>query len=134
MCGKSASTTSSSSPDPQAYAQYSSLLNRAGSVAQTPFQSYGGEFVSPLNQQQQQAGSNINQYAGFAQPYISQAAQYATQAAQPLTGAQIAQYQSPYTQQVVNATQAEFNNQNQQQLEGVRGNAAAQGALGGDRE
>src|SRR5882672_2974708 len=134
MGGKSTTTNTSTSPNPQAMAAYSNLLNQAGQVAATPFSTYGGEFTAPLNAQQQQAGSNINQYAGFAQPYIQQAAGYANQAAQPLTAAQIAQYQSPYTQQVVNATQAQFQNQNQQQLEGVRGNAAAQGALGGDRE
>jgi hypothetical protein len=134
MCGKSQTSTTSSAPNPEAMAAYEKLLQQAGQVAQTPFQQYGGEFVAPLNAQQQQAGSNINQYAGFAQPFIQQAAGYANQAAQPLTAADIARYQSPYTQQVVNATQAQFNNQNQQQLENVRGNAAAQGALGGDRE
>jgi hypothetical protein len=134
MCGKSQTSTTSSAPNPEAMQAYQDLLQRAGQVAQTPFVPYTGEFVAGLNQQQQNAGSNINQYAGFAQPFIQQAAGYANQAAQPLTAADIARYQSPYTQQVVNATQAQFNNQNQQQLENVRGNAAAQGALGGDRE
>src|SRR5882672_9293311 len=134
MGGKSTTTNTSTSPNPQAMAAYSNLLNQAGQVAATPFSTYGGEFTAPLNAQQQQAGSNINQYAGFAQPYIQQAAGYANQAAQPLTASNINQYLSPYTQDVVNATQAQFNNQNQQQLNMVRGNAAAQGALGGDRE
>jgi hypothetical protein len=134
MCGKSQTSTTSSAPNPEAMQAYQDLLQRAGQVAQTPFVPYTGEFVAGLNQQQQNAGSNINQYAGFAQPFIQQAAGYANQAAQPLTAADIARYQSPYTQDVVNATQAQFNNQNQQQLENVRGNAAAQGALGGDRE
>src|SRR5207302_3433631 len=62
-----------------------------------------------------------------------QGAAYANAAAQPLTSAQIQQYQSPYTQSVVDATMAEFANVNAQQQQGVIGNAAAQGALGGDR-
>lgn len=126
-------TTSSSAPDPQAYAAYSSLLNRASGVASTPYQPYGGELVAPVNAQQQTGINNINQSAGFAQPYIQQASQYANQAAQPLTAQQIAQYQSPYTQQVVDATQAQFSNQNAQQQNALVGNAASQGALGGDR-
>lgn len=134
MCKGSQTTSSTSAPNPQAMAAYTDLLGRAAGVASTPFTPYGGEFVAPLNAQQNQAGANINANAGFAQPYIQQGAQYATAAAQPISPAQIAQYQSPFTQQVVNATQAQFNNQNQQQLENVRGNAVAQGALGGDRE
>jgi hypothetical protein len=135
MCGKGSNTqTTTSAPNPQAMAAYSDLLGRASGVANLPFQQYGGEFVAPMNAQQQQAGQNINQYAGFALPFINQAAGYANQAAQPITAANINQYQSPYIQDVVNATEAQFNNQNQQQLNMVRGNAAAQGALGGDRE
>lgn len=45
----------------------------------------------------------------------------------------IGQYMSPYNQQVVQATQAEFNNQNAQQQAGVVGNAVSSGAWGGDR-
>lgn len=57
----------------------------------------------------------------------------ATAASTPLTQAQIQQYQNPYTQNVINATQAQFNNQNQQQQQQLSGNAIAQGALGGNR-
>lgn len=46
----------------------------------------------------------------------------------------LAQWEDPYTQQVVKATQAEFQNQNQQQATQLAGNAASQGAYGGDRE
>jgi hypothetical protein len=51
----------------------------------------------------------------------------------PVTAAQIANYESPYTQAVVNSTQAQFNNQNAQQQQQVVGNAISQGAFGGDR-
>lgn len=126
-------TTQQSAPSPQAMQAYQDLLARAGGVSQTPYQGYTGEMVAPINAQQTAGISNINQNAGFAQPYIQQAAGYATQAANPITGAQIQQYQDPYTQQVVDATMAQFANQNAQQQQGVLGNAAAQGALGGDR-
>lgn len=57
----------------------------------------------------------------------------AVNAAQPIGSQQIGSYLNPYTQQVVNATQAQFNNANAQQQQGVLSNAASQGALGGDR-
>lgn len=133
MCKSNNTTTSTTAPNAQAMQAYQDLLSRAGGVSQTPYTPYGGEFVAPVNAQQQTGVNAINQNAGFAQPYIQQAAGYANQAAAPITGAQIAGYQSPYTQQVVQATEAQFNNQNAQQQSALTGNAAAQGALGGDR-
>lgn len=108
-------------------------MARASGVGNLPYTPYGGELTAPINAQQQQGIGAINQGAGFAQPYIQQAHDYAAQAATPLTQQQIQQYQSPYTQSVVDATMRQFNNQNQQQQQNVIGNAAAQGALGGDR-
>ena len=127
-------TTNTNTPNPQAMAGYQDVLARAQGVANTPFSTYGGEFVAPVNQQQQAGISGINQNAGFASPYFDEAHGYATQAAQPLSAADIQRYQSPYTQQVVDATQRQFANMNAQQMQGVKGNAIAQGALGGDRE
>lgn len=45
----------------------------------------------------------------------------------------IAAWTDPFTSSVVNATQAEFNNQNAQAQSQLAGNAASQGAWGGDR-
>lgn len=134
--GKGNTTTTSSSstsPNPQAAGLYSNLLNQIQSVAATPYQAYTGQLVAPVNAQQQTGIGNINANAGFATPYVQQAAGLATGAANPLSGAQIGQYMSPYTQNVVNATQAQFNNQNQQQQAQLTGNQIAQGALGGNR-
>jgi hypothetical protein len=126
-------TVSTQTPNPAAMSSYYNLLNQAGRVAQTPYDPYGGELVAGVNAQQMQGIGNINANAGFAQPYIAQAGQYAQEAAAPISAAQIQQYESPYTQDVVNATQAQFANTNAQQQSQVQGNAAAQGALGGDR-
>jgi len=135
MCGKGSQTqTSTSAPNPQAMQLYQNLLTQAQSVAGTPYTPYTGELVAPINQQQSQGIAGINNTAGFALPNIQTALGYANAAAQPITAQNIAQYTNPYTESVVNATQAQFNNQNQQQLQGVRGNAIAQGALGGNRE
>lgn len=130
---KTTTTQSSSHADPQAEAAYRSLISRAATVANTPYQAYSGELTAPINAQQQTAISNINANAGFAQPYIQQAAGLATDAANPISPEQIAAYQDPYTQSVIDATQAQFNNQNQQAQQGVLSHAAVQGALGGNR-
>lgn len=113
---------------------YSDLLTQAQNTAATPYTPYSGEMVAPFNAQQNAGVAGINSYSDFAQPYIQQAAGMATNAAKPLTAAQIQQYESPYTQQVVDATQNQFNSQNATQMQGVKGNAIAQGALGGNRE
>lgn len=135
MCGpKTNTTTTQTQPNANAMAAYQNLLGTAqGTVNNNPFQSYSGQFVAPVNEQQYGGIGGINQYAGFAQPYIQQAAGLATSAAAPIGPNQINQYLNPYTQQVVNATEAQFNNQNAQQQQQVLGNAALQGALGGDR-
>ena len=54
-------------------------------------------------------------------------------AASSFTPTAVQQWESPYTSDVVNATQAEFNNQNAQQQSTLAGNAISQGAWGGDR-
>lgn len=125
---------STTRPDDQAYAAYQNLLQRASGVASTPYQPYTGELVAPVNAQQNLGIGSINASAGYAQPYYTSAIQQAQNASQPLTAAGIQQYMSPYTQNVVDATQAQFNNQNAQALQQVKGNAIAQGALGGNRE
>jgi hypothetical protein len=88
------------------------------------------------NQQYTQAASANLQ--GALSPYQTQAAQGfagGSQAIDPTqySGAAIQGFQSPYTQQVVDATQAQFNTQNAQAQTALSGNAASKGALGGDR-
>lgn len=73
----------------------------------------------------------------MAQPYINTAAGYAAQGAAPVANVganDINQYMSPYQNAVINSTMANINETNQQQYQGIRGNAASVGALGGSRE
>lgn len=114
-------------------ALYQKLLQQAQGVAATPYTPYGGELVAPINAQQQQGIAGVNAAANSAQPYMNKAYQYAQDAAQPITQQQIEQYMSPYTKNVVDATQNQFNSQNAQQQQKLLGNAIAQGALGGNR-
>lgn len=135
MCKGSSTSTSNTSytPNAQALSAYSQLLSQAQGVASTPYQAYTGELVAPVNQQESTGISGVNQYANYSLPSTQTALGLAQSAASPITASQISQYESPYTQQVVNATQAEFNNQNAQQAQQVNSNAIAQGAMGGNR-
>src|ERR1700733_1221996 len=127
------STTTTGSPSPYAQSDLNSIMSLARQDQSLPFQGTQLQ-TAPVNAQQYQGIGGINQYANYAQPGISQAANWINQSAQPISSSQINQYMSPYTQDVVNSTQAQFNNQNQQQLQNVRGNAISQGAFGGNRE
>lgn len=81
------------------------------------------------NQYQTEAGSNQSTIASGdqLQPGVSASSNIATNG---LTPSQISQYMSPYISNVVNPTIAAQNIQNQQGLSNLRGNQAAQGALG----
>lgn len=155
-CGSSKTTTASTTtaPPPQYSQAYSQLQSQAAQTAAQPLQQYQGNIVAGFSPDQQSAFSGINAAQGAAQPYLNQASanlnaataplwanttQYSPQAAAQYTPTAqqysqgISQYQSPYTQQVVDATQAQFNNQNAQQFNQANGSAAAAGAFGGDR-
>lgn len=133
--GKGSNTTTSTSTsraDPQAEAAYRDLITRAQGIASTPYQAYSGDLTAAVNSQQNAGISGVNAAAGYASPYITQAAGMATNAAGPIDAAAIQRYQNPYTQQVVDATTAQMRNEFGQQHAGLTSNAISQGALGGN--
>jgi hypothetical protein len=83
-----------------------------------------GQYTNPATGLYQQSVQN-----GINPLYVGSSQVNPTQ----FSAGQVNQYESPYTQQVVGATQAEFNNENAQQQQGVVGNAISAGAWGGDR-
>lgn len=131
MCkgNQKATTTSTNMPDPAAYALYQRLLSRAEGVSNTPYTPYGGDLVAPINAQQQLGIDAIN----ATSPFFNQAMQLSSNIATPLTAAEIQQYQDPFTQSVVNATQNQFNVANEEARQKLMASAAAQKALGGNR-
>lgn len=140
-------TTSSTAPPQQFLDAYSSLLGRASNAANSPLQTYGGTQVAPFNQTQNNAFGIIGNQAnaaqnvgGIAQPYINQGVQKFDQATQPLwsnlpqfSAANVNQYMSPYTQDVINATQTQFNQNNAVDQSKLSSDAIHAGAFGGDR-
>lgn len=122
-------TIQSTAPNPAAMKAYQDLMSRASGVANTPYNPYGGQLTAGVNAQQNLGIGNINSASQAGQPYFD----YASSMAHPLSQSDIERYQNPYTQNVVDATQAQFNRQNAQQQEGLKGRAIAQGSLGGSR-
>jgi hypothetical protein len=132
--GGTNTVTQQSSPPAQYLQGYSNTLSQAQGVAAQPYQPYSGNIVAPLTGNQEQAYYNTayNNPAQAFTPYSNTSQNYLSQATQPLYST-VGAYESPYTADVVNATQNQFNNQNAIQQQQVVGNAAAQGAWGGDR-
>lgn len=135
MGGKNQTTNSSSSSTytPTGASQLQDIWDKVQSAASTPYQAYTGQQVAGLDPTQLQGVSNVNSSIGSAQPLFNQAIQYGQQGAAPIDQSAIDRYQSPYTNSVINATQANFNEDNAQQQQQLLGNAAMKGALGGDR-
>lgn len=134
MGSKSQTQTTSQTTTPVNQQALQDIYKTVSGAASTPYQAYNGELVAPVNQQQTAGINAINNAAGYASPYIQNAANLVQGAANPLTASQIQQYQNPYTQSVINATQAQFNDQNAQAQNALKGSAASAGALGGDRQ
>ena len=134
MGSKTQTSTSNQTSTPVNQAALQSIYGQVANAASTPFTPYSGELTAGINGQQTAGINTINQGANAAQPYYAQAGQLASSAANPLTSAEIQQFQNPYIQNVVSATQAQFNDQNGQQQNSLKGTAAQQGALGGDRQ
>ena len=95
----------------------------------------------PAQQQAYQMATTQGQGIGAFQPYISQAGAYDTAAAGALgtagglSGSQAYQgFMSPYQQDVIDATLAEYDSQAAAGITGIGQNAAMSGNLGGGRE
>lgn len=71
--GKGGSSVQTMQVPPEVMARYNAVNARAEAVASKPFQRYGGEFVAPINAQQQTGIAGINAAANMAQPYYADA-------------------------------------------------------------
>ena len=134
--GKGGSTVQSTQIPPEVLARYNAVNSKAEEVAQTPFQQYNGEFVAGLNPTQNAGVQATSDYSQSAQPYYGAGAGLtlgASQGVGPVSQGQIGYYQNPYTQSVVNSTEAALNQQFGQQNAQLQSQAIKGGAFGGDR-
>lgn len=139
--GKGGTTTQTVTIPQEVMDRYRNVNNLAEQVASRPFQAYSYDpnaFVAELSSTQQAGINRVNQNAGAAQPYFQQAGQMTLDSAGPVNAEQwspeaIQRYMSPYIQNVADTTMAQLGNVNQQQMEGLKGDAIRAGAFGGDR-
>ena len=148
-----------SAPPPQFLNAYQNAMNYAQGAVNNPEVNPVAP-VAPMTDQQYAGITNVNSMQGSENPYNALANNYIQQSQnqllpqyQPYAGAaqglyqqgaqqinptqfsagNVNQYLSPYNQDVVQATEAQFANTNAQQQQGVTGNAVSAGAWGGDR-
>ena len=136
MCGGTSTTTQSVSIPPEVLARYNSVNARAESVANTPFQQYGGQFVAGLTPTQQAGIAGTSAAANAAQPYYGAATGLTLSGAQdvgPLSQNQISYYQNPFTQSVVDPTLKALQQQQGQERSNLATQAIRSGGFGGDR-
>lgn len=139
--GSGTNTVTNQSQPPQAVMNaYNQALSSAQTASSAPLQQYQGPLVAGFTPDQTSAFNTVDQLQGVSQPYINQAQGLIQQGTQPLwNGVQqfspsaVQQYQSPYTQQVLNSQIGLEQNQDAQQQSALKGNAISQGAWGGDR-
>ena len=131
--GKGSTTKSSSAPPPEIMEAYKKSLGMAQQVVGQPYQQYTAPLVAGMNQNQQQAISNVKNAQGMALPFIQQGAQYTNQAAQGVNPGMINQFMSPYLNNVVGATQRNLLESNAQQQAAMKAGSIQSGAFGGDR-
>ena len=91
--GANASNKANESAYNTMMAPYRQELSQAQSIADQPFQQYGGALTAPLSDQEVQAGRLAGTTADEAQMYRNRAGT-------PFSGAAIQQYMNPYTQAV----------------------------------
>lgn len=121
MGGKSSQSSSTVTIPPEVLARYNAVNQRADEVTNRPYQNYTGQFVAPVNEQQQQGIAGVNAAANQAQPYYGAATGQLTQAQNAAQGYNRAATGNIYgAQNVGNA----YANQSSQSLQGA-GQAAA---------
>lgn len=94
---------------------------------------YGGERLAPLTTEQQLARQASIGQAGAFGPDLQRSRQFALRGASPITAQEIQQFQSPYTQAVLQTTLDELDRRQQISNQKLSDQAVKSGAFGGAR-
>ena len=94
---------------------------------------YGGERLAPLTTEQQLARQASIQQAGAFGPDLQRSRQFAMRGASPITAQEIQQFQSPFTQAVLQTTLDELDRRQQIADQRLADQAVKSGAFGGAR-
>ena len=121
--------------NPWSQQQWQDQFNRVqDSMTNNPVQAYTGQMVAGLDPLEQQARSMYQNQMGSYNAGLDQSLTDMNGAGlQADFGSVADQYMNPYERQVIDATLADINHQNDMQNAATRGRAAASGAYGGNR-
>lgn len=133
---------STAAPPPYVASAYQNLLAQGNQVAATPYSNYTGPLVAGFNPDQATAMNTVASTNGMTVPFENAGAQYAAAGAQSIypqlqqfNSQNLQQYMDPNTQNVINTTMAQINQNDAQQQSQLMGQAIQSGAspFGGDR-
>lgn len=132
------SSTSTTTPHPEAMAAYQNVLGQASNVAQIPYSPYQGQQVAGFTPDQLAAFQGTRESQGIADPYIQNATGLVNQSlgfADPsrFNASELSRYYNPYQQNVIDATMANMKEMNASQQNQLTGDAIMKGYMGGDR-
>lgn len=113
--------------------KFQNLANSAETTAGAAYNPATSKSVAGFSDDQLAGMQGVRDNAGIWAPFTQASADLASQASGPLTGQNIQNYMNPFQNQVLDATMSRINQNNQQQMKNVTGNAAMQSALGNDR-
>ena len=108
-------------------------LSRALTDQGRQYVPYGGERLAPLTQEQQLARQAAVQQAGAFGPDLQRSRAFAMRGASPITAQEIQQFQSPFTQAVLQTTLDELDRRQQIADQRLADQAVKSGAFGGAR-
>lgn len=127
----STTTQNITTAPPYVQAGLESLVTRGQQISEQPYEAFPGQRIEgfdPLEEQAfNQVASTQNQYS----PYYGTALGISQGAAAPITD--VSAYMNPYTQQVVDATMAEMNQQAAMGLNSLRASTVNSGGLSNNR-
>lgn len=139
-------TTSTTQLSPQMQAMVNQNYSAAQGVANQQYNPYSGQMVAPINIDQQTAGGMLYNSAGmggYGQGAVGSGVQ-AAQAAGSYSPQQVGtgtwnsqaaqQYTNPYTQSVIDTTNAQIDRNTAQTTQGTNSAATTAGAYGGTRQ
>ena len=129
------STSQTYTPNATAMGGFTNVMQGAQNIA-SQNQTWNpnmAQRVAGQNQMQLQGYSGIQGQQGQYSGQVNEALGLTSAAGQNITDADISRYQNPYTQQVINSTMANAQQQQGAGMQQVVGNQIAQNAQGGDR-
>lgn len=131
--GGNNTSTQTNTTDPWLKGILSNNVNRANTIADRPFESYGGQGYAPLSQNQRTAMTGAQNLNGAGAPAIDMGINAAGGLLNGSAASGMANWQNPYTQQVIDASLGDIERSRKMAIGSGQDAAIAARAFGGSR-